>query len=1024
MKAKIKDLIEVVPAGSRAPSESGGLIAELGTFLLSYDTGDALGRTIDRLVGLAGLDARNCLVVGGSGCGKSRLMSAASALLEIEPSVALPHPRMADIRALAEGKRILVVRIPQPTKDVRLSSVVEHAAVEAFQTAGLPPPVDHDWAGQGARLTVLSEVVAALPADARMVFFLDDLDLWLNSSARFALENAQTMIRLGELSRLLPMSTCAAGGEFVISQASGLAGQGWIGALLESFRIEYVPARAVRSATASKVLIKNARQRGDILDVLQTLREKLPNLECSDEEFVELYPLEISTWNVGSHLHRWLDGFSFPDFAARAADSVKRRPAASLFALNDMFALYEPQLRRVQALEAIFEAYDRLANEALARLGQSQRLWGSLALQSIFMHSIAGIAADATTITNSVLLYDLHGGSSGYAMMSAVLKQLETLGRGQLRSTADGTIRRYSLVAGTREALLASIDEIADGLDEGAELTLELLRFGGQHFADWPFGASVVGTGRLDLWEIEQSDRRITLEARNFDDGESGEEHGRLVLFSPGTAWSEANEEARSRPNTACWLAAAPTPEERSTLRRWLAAARRDENSRVKSLTDLSSLRADLSTEAAAVFKRLYIDMGLRVLADRSDPIVELVQPSRDDNFIVRLLPDVARKESTPSPAFDVLAPMPSSDEQVWIACLLADKRTEVEAFVKEFDKEAILHKLEAWYSHRVARDDSGPTRLLGDWTQDYKELADALEAKQLFDVAIFYVRRALASRSMKGLGDALAKAFETPEKLWLSRDRIAWLERFADWTPAFEHAVRYVQEADRVEDQGVEELRDLLARWAVRVDEFLDERKRADFIGSFEAFRTEYSRCYIAAHDESVGSEIIDKLSSALVESRSWNTLESFSALTIGNPSYLVDAINLVSVLRDAQCTEDVRAALGERSTCMCGFRLSDRDRVKAMASSAGEFIQMGVDHHRKLLHSRRDELKEKLRRHRSAFDLETMRAIADATKDGPLPHIEGKTIQAINDLLEDSVAYANGIPTDQALTYRMEGT
>src|SRR6185436_20523362 len=112
-----------------------------------------------------------------------------------------------------------------------------------------------------------------------------------------------------------------------------------------------------------------------ILEVLGRLREKLPELNYGYEEFIELYPLEVSTWTIGGHLHRWIEGFSFPEFAVRAADSVKRRPAPSLFALNDMFTLYEPQLRHVEALQASFAGYDRFVAEALPRLGSQQRLW-------------------------------------------------------------------------------------------------------------------------------------------------------------------------------------------------------------------------------------------------------------------------------------------------------------------------------------------------------------------------------------------------------------------------------------------------------------------------------------------------------------------------------------------------------------------------------------------------------------------------------------------------------------------------
>ena len=50
-------------------------------------------------------------------------------------------------------------------------------------------------------------------------------------------------------------------------------------ALHSDFQIEYLPQNAVRTATANSVLRKNARQRKEIIDVLEQLREKLPDLE-------------------------------------------------------------------------------------------------------------------------------------------------------------------------------------------------------------------------------------------------------------------------------------------------------------------------------------------------------------------------------------------------------------------------------------------------------------------------------------------------------------------------------------------------------------------------------------------------------------------------------------------------------------------------------------------------------------------------------------------------------------------------
>src|SRR5262245_32168343 len=100
MTHKIKDLVDVVPAGSRVAPSRGSNTNALSTFLLSYEIGDAVTRTVERLAsGASG--PHNCLVVGGAGCGKSRLLAAISAVLESDPATEL-HSRFAEAR-LAVG---------------------------------------------------------------------------------------------------------------------------------------------------------------------------------------------------------------------------------------------------------------------------------------------------------------------------------------------------------------------------------------------------------------------------------------------------------------------------------------------------------------------------------------------------------------------------------------------------------------------------------------------------------------------------------------------------------------------------------------------------------------------------------------------------------------------------------------------------------------------------------------------------------------------------------------------------------
>ncbi|MBK6312835.1 MAG: hypothetical protein IPF53_00560 [Blastocatellia bacterium] len=1019
MTSKIKDLVELNPSGQRSASGRSAAPPELETFLLSYEMGDVIVRTVERLSSTEP-GPHNCLIVGGPGCGKSRLLAAVASLFEVDPEASL-HPRLAEVRALAQPSRTIVVRVEPEPGERRLLPTIERAVLSELEAAGFA--VASISAEAVDSLLAFTKSVATLPTGHRLIITVDNVDTWLAPANRFAEENAQTLVRFGDLGRDLPVALCAAAGEYVITHDSSAGSQGWIAALLDTYRIEYVSARALRSATASNILVKNARQRREISNVLEQLRKRLPDLPCTDEEFVELYPLEVSTWGVGGQLHRWIDGFSFPEFAARAAESVKRRPAASLFALNDMFTLYEPQLRQVDALEPIFDAYDRLVLDAVPRLGQNQRLWGRLALQSIFMHTIAGISADVKTITNSVLLYDLHGGVSSYAMMSAVLKQMETLDAGQIVATGEGTSRRYGLVTDEREGLLVRIEELADTVDEDSETLSALLGVGGHVFADWPFGASPAGPGRTDLWNIDISGGLVTLHARTLDgrNDEAAERRPRLVLFPPGRPWSEATDVVRADDLASCWIVSKPTAAERAAVRRWMAAARLSADEGGRRHPDLPSVLAELETAAVAAFLRVYVEGGTLVTSDGREAIAEFASPTRAENLVVRMLPPSPSEVSSAAEEGQAIEPEPASEGASWLACLLSANREEAAGLVRTFTAADWLSRLESWYGMHVGRDDTGPIRLLGQRGEQIPEVVAALDAKQLFDVLLYYTRRALSSRTVGELCGEMARAFETENRVWEARERLSWLARFAEWLPILDDAARYLGDAETTEDEDLEALRTSLVEWMDRLGEFVNERRRSAFSDSFAAYRDEYSRIYTAVHDRAVGGENVGRLSAGIVESQAWQALENLSSLTIGNPSYLVDAINLISVLRETQCSSNVDSSLKTHPLCACGFRFGDQDRIASMASSATDFVQMGIEHHMRLLQARKAELKEKLIAYKSSFDLDTIRSIAELTKESTPPRVEPATIDAINTLLDPEAEWQSRSTGDnQALQYR----
>ena len=113
MTSKIKDLVELNPSGQRSASGRSAAPPELETFLLSYEMGDVIVRTVERLSSTEP-GPHNCLIVGGPGCGKSRLLAAVASLFEVDPEASL-HPRLAQARALAQPSRTICLLYTSPS---------------------------------------------------------------------------------------------------------------------------------------------------------------------------------------------------------------------------------------------------------------------------------------------------------------------------------------------------------------------------------------------------------------------------------------------------------------------------------------------------------------------------------------------------------------------------------------------------------------------------------------------------------------------------------------------------------------------------------------------------------------------------------------------------------------------------------------------------------------------------------------------------------------------------------------------
>lgn len=91
-----------------------------------------------------------------------------------------------------------------------------------------------------------------------------------------------------------------------------------------------------------------------------------------------------------------------------------------------------------------------------------------------------------------------------------------------------------------------------------------------------------------------------------------------------------------------------------------------------------------------------------------------------------------------------------------------------------------------------------------------------------------------------------------------------------------------------------------------------------ADFVKSWQAFKSLYAAFYVERHDAASG---VNAGFAEALQSDSWIAFESLSSLPQIDPSYMSQANELIRLARKPACKGDVAAELVERPYCSCGF-------------------------------------------------------------------------------------------------------
>jgi hypothetical protein len=487
MAKQVKAYVEVETYVELSQGRSAYPSTLLSSALITDEFGTALTQLAESASG-AGAPAR--IVSGPDGVGKSTVLTVVYVLASRPESGA--RSSSVEIRAASAalaGGRLVPVYVDASDAGEDLLDAIR-AGLDAEANAAVLAGIGADeWTGAALGEDPVEQAGALLPSGARLLLIVDGVSDWLRRVGPEAGRRGIALLAsLGEATAERPLSVLLALGEDDLARDPAGPGHGGPGALLKVYQDHRMSAAALVELCDKYIFKKDERQRAELHALYQELKQTLPSFRWSQEEFTALYPLHPVLLEVAPALRRHAVTFSFPRFAANAANRVKGRRGLSLVVLDEPFDAFEYELRKAPGLAGAFETYDFIANTVVPTLPDSQhRLWGKLLLKGLFLCSLADRAVTAVDLSNAMMLYDEADVESGARTVDAILARFEERAADRFQIQGEGADRSYRLLAGGVDQGLRALDDIAREVpDSDPALADALVSLGAAHFADWP----------------------------------------------------------------------------------------------------------------------------------------------------------------------------------------------------------------------------------------------------------------------------------------------------------------------------------------------------------------------------------------------------------------------------------------------------------------------------------------------------------------------------------------------------------
>lgn len=591
IEQKVKDLVELRQYSSnyeyaREPAKA------LASYRFTDVTSDLMAKWIERVGRVSdGNGAANALA-GFRGVGKSHFLSTFGAIMgvaDLRSRAGDPH---VDSTAHALGRRKFTI--------VWVYRGSEESLLAELQT-GIASATGISRAVLSSNIGELLETAQTVSADAGLVVLIDTS---LERPERVSRDDGQT---LGEIAEIAKKK-----GYFVgVALDDDIAGaDGANAAITRSFSIDYLDLEHLYKIVDAHIFPKFPRSNAVIHEIFNYYRAVVPGFRWSEQRFSALFPLHPAIMEIAPFVRLYLHEFALLGFAAEAGARIMGRPANSLIAPDEVFDSVEASLRKIEALSAAFEIYDRLNNEVVAKQPVVKRLHAKLILKGMMLFSLSEEGSTAAEIGASMLIFDESDPGAAVGEIEHVLAAFATAAPDAIKTEADSTgASRYSFRLDAKDGLKLALQSAAANVT-AEQIDAVLKRLISERFPDFTFAAEEgeVSSDRADAYLLWRGGVRKGEVVWNYQPGAAQRTADRRDWTV--TITSDPSSLEGSDPMQVGWIPGEIVAADRDALARfWLL--QNDATIRNEHKEHLVAAIQTHASSTAKAFQRVFLDQAV-----------------------------------------------------------------------------------------------------------------------------------------------------------------------------------------------------------------------------------------------------------------------------------------------------------------------------------------------------------------------------------------------------------------------------